>query len=249
MKKSIKRLACISATLALCLGAVGCQRPSEQLNPLPYKVKATLKETYLAQLNAQDEEFDSVEVLAYLGEYNGYSVAFTAWQSDTIMIACDIVDYTVDGVLLCMMGRNNDVLAYNAEENTLKGLKDAYAEGEITKQNLHEIQKRFSYRTIEKAYETYLEEKGMVGHVWRYIGKFSGHDVVKTSAGKPDEGVSAVCVDYYVDGVYICQLNDPSYDLTVYTKEGEIKSLEQAYEDGDVSKADLWLIKSAFIVF
>ncbi len=247
MKRMVKRIACLTLALGLCFGGVACQQTPVYSSPeeLPAETQATLEEAYLARLNKDGEDYDSVEVIRYLGDYNGNTVALAMWQSSKFIITMDIVEYTVDGITVAHMGRNSEIIAYNAETGTIKTLKETYADGDISKSDLKSIQTGFRYARLENVYEAYLQEQGLIGEIRAYIGNFSGHDVMKTSAGKPDEDVDCVCVDYYVDGMYICQLNDPSYDLTVYTKDGVIKALKTAYEDGDITKSDLYAIKAA----
>lgn len=54
-----------------------------------------------------------------------------------------------------------------------------------------------------------------------------------------DKTVVAVNIDLYVDDIFICKLPQGDYCVTVYTKDKKIKTLEEAYRDGDITKDNL----------
>ncbi len=132
MKKIIKRLACITAALALCFGVSSCQKRTELTDDL----KAEIETAYLAHLNEKEEVYDRVEILAYVGEYSGQTVAIARRNSTIVDWPTDIVEYTVDGVTLAELNRNDVFIAYNKETYVVKNLRKAYEDGDISKSDL-----------------------------------------------------------------------------------------------------------------
>lgn len=95
---------------------------------------------------------------------------------------------------------------------------------------------------IATAYLEYLQEKDKDYYETtfeKYAGTYSG-DIVAVLKWKAHyKTVVAVEVNLYVDDIFICKLPQGDYCVTVYTKDKKIKTLEEAYNDGDITKDNL----------
>ncbi len=166
MKRMIKRIACFTLALGLCFGGVACQQA-----PTDEPLKEQIEYAYLARLNESKNEYDSVEVLKFLGEYNGNTVAYTVWGSDTLSIDCDIIDCTVDGVMLCQMARNNDIVVYNAEQKTVKRIDEAYKDGDLSLAHLWQI--KFTFLVPDEPSEEDAEKEYPIVYIDKYaVGSY-----------------------------------------------------------------------------
>lgn len=77
-------------------------------------------------------------------------------------------------------------------------------------------------------------------------GEFSGNTVFMGRLTSSEWEVPAVAEEYYVDGIFVCGLPQPNYEVMVYTASAEISSLDDAYAEGLIAKADLRDIAAAF---
>lgn len=73
----------------------------------------------------------------------------------------------------------------------------------------------------------------------KYAGTYSDNIVAVLKWEAHDKTVVAVNIDLYVDDIFICKLPQGDYCVMVYTKDKKIKTLEEAYNDGDITKGDL----------
>ena len=95
---------------------------------------------------------------------------------------------------------------------------------------------------IATAYLEYLQAKDTDYYETtfeKYAGTYSGNIVVVLKWEAHDKTVVAVEVDLYVDDIFICKLPQGDYCVTVYTKDKKIKTLKEAYNDGDITKGNL----------
>ena len=100
-----------------------------------------------------------------------------------------------------------------------------------------------SMTATEKAYKTWLQDAGeSVRSVTTVeeVGIYSGSVVAVMQWEEKDEDEHASpTVDCYVNEIYICTLDSDRYDLIAYTPDKEIKELEDACNDGDITDSDL----------
>ena len=73
----------------------------------------------------------------------------------------------------------------------------------------------------------------------KYAGTYSDDIVAVLKWKAHDKTVVAVNIDLYVDDIFICKLPQGDYCVMVYTKDKKIKTLEEAYNDGDITKDNL----------
>ena len=95
---------------------------------------------------------------------------------------------------------------------------------------------------IATAYLEYLQAKDTDYYETtfeKYAGTYSGNIVAVLKWNAHDKTVVAVNIDLYVDDIFICKLPQGDYCVTVYTKDKNIKTLEEAYNDGDITKDNL----------
>lgn len=95
---------------------------------------------------------------------------------------------------------------------------------------------------IANAYLEYLQAKDTDYYETtfeKYAGTYSGNIVAVLKWEAHDKTVVAVNIDLYVDDIFICKLPQGDYCVTVYTKDKKIKTLEEAYNDGDITKDNL----------
>lgn len=95
---------------------------------------------------------------------------------------------------------------------------------------------------IANAYLEYLQAKDTDYYETtfeKYAGTYSGNIVAVLKWEAHDKTVVAVEVDLYVDDIFICKLPQGDYYVMVYTKDKNIKTLEEAYNDGDITKDNL----------
>ena len=100
-----------------------------------------------------------------------------------------------------------------------------------------------SMTAMEKAYKKWLKDAGeSVKSVTTVmdVGVYSDCDVAIMRFDYTDdmEGLPAE-EDCYVNDVYVCTLGSSQYNLIAYTPDEEIKELEDAYNDGDITGEDL----------
>lgn len=104
---------------------------------------------------------------------------------------------------------------------------------------------------IETAYLEYMQsvDEDVYGVSAKdYAGTYEDNTVVLATWVSSSAAVSAETVEFFVtDGaetvIYICDLPDSSYDVVVYTEAQEIKELQKAFDDGDITKANLYTIQ------
>ncbi len=71
------------------------------------------------------------------------------------------------------------------------------------------------------------------------VAEFDENLVVEIKVDRPDVNVFTVEVDVKVNGIYICSLPDPSYEL-IYYHNGEIyNDLQKAYDGGVLSNENV----------
>lgn len=95
---------------------------------------------------------------------------------------------------------------------------------------------------IATAYLEYLQAKDKDYYETtfeKYAGTYSDNIVAVLKWEAHDKTVVAVNIDLYVDDIFICKLPQGDYCVTVYTKDKKIKTLEEAYNDGDITKDNL----------
>ena len=95
---------------------------------------------------------------------------------------------------------------------------------------------------IATAYLEYLQAKDTDYYETtfeRYAGTYSGNIVAALKWKAHNKILVAVNIDLYVDDIFICKLPQGDYCVMVYTKEKKIKTLEEAYNDGDITKGNL----------
>lgn len=95
---------------------------------------------------------------------------------------------------------------------------------------------------IHDAYLNEISDEEVGVEIISHIATFGESIVVKTKL----TGVAVPCVivEVKANGIYICSLPDPSYDIIVY-RNGEIfKSLQLAYDGGALTYANLLTLKS-----
>ncbi len=101
---------------------------------------------------------------------------------------------------------------------------------------------------IATAYLEYLQAKdeGYYETTFeKYVGTYSGNIVAMMIWYSNRIGVVCVAVDLYVDDIFICKLPQGDWCVIVYTKDKKIKTLEEAYNDGDITKGNLKSIAKA----
>ena len=103
---------------------------------------------------------------------------------------------------------------------------------------------------LEKAYYEWITDKvSYVDSVATYkeAGEYSGWAVAVMNWYSDEVSVSEVEVDYYVNEIFVCELGNGSYDVIAYNPENDpqVKDLEEAYNDGDITDGDLEGIISA----
>lgn len=104
---------------------------------------------------------------------------------------------------------------------------------------------------IEAAYLEYMQdvdEDVYSVRVKDYAGTYGDNTVVLAYWVSSSAAVSAETVEFCVMDtedtlIYICDLPDSSYDVVVYTEAQEIKDLQKAFDDGDITKANLYTIQ------
>ncbi|HBK02429.1 MAG TPA: hypothetical protein DDY77_05320 [Clostridiales bacterium] len=79
----------------------------------------------------------------------------------------------------------------------------------------------------------------------KYAGTYSGDIVAVLKWNAHDKRVPCVEVELYIDDIFVCDLPQPDYCAMVYTKDKKIKTLEEAYKDGDITKGNLKSIARA----
>ena len=95
---------------------------------------------------------------------------------------------------------------------------------------------------IATAYLEYLQAKDTDYYETtfeKYVGTYSGNIVVVLKWKAHNRILVAVNIDLYVDDIFICKLPQGDYCVMVYTKDKNIKTLEEAYNDGDITKGNL----------
>ena len=95
---------------------------------------------------------------------------------------------------------------------------------------------------IVTAYLEYLQAKDKDYYETtfeKYAGTYSGNIVAVLKWKAHDKTVVAVNIDLYVDDIFICKLPQGDYCVMVYTKDKNIKTLKEAYNDGDITKDNL----------
>lgn len=95
---------------------------------------------------------------------------------------------------------------------------------------------------IANAYLEYLQAKDTDYYETtfeKYAGTYSDDIVAVLKWKAHDKTVVAVNIDLYVDDIFICKLPQGDYCVMVYTKDKKIKTLEEAYNDGDITKDNL----------
>lgn len=95
---------------------------------------------------------------------------------------------------------------------------------------------------IATAYLEYLQAKDTDYYETtfeKYAGTYSGNIVAVLKWNAHDKTVVAVNIDLYVDDIFICKLPQGDYCVMVYTKDKNIKTLKEAYNDGDITKDNL----------
>ena len=95
---------------------------------------------------------------------------------------------------------------------------------------------------IATAYLEYLQAKDTDYYETtfeKYAGTYSDNIVAVLKWEAHDKTVVAVNIDLYVDDIFICKLPQGDYCVMVYTKDKNIKTLEEAYNDGDITKDNL----------
>ena len=95
---------------------------------------------------------------------------------------------------------------------------------------------------IANAYLEYLQEKDKDYYETtfeKYAGTYSDNIVAVLKWNAHDRRVPCVEVELYVDDIFVCILPQPDYCVMVYTKDKNIKTLEEAYNDGDITKDNL----------
>ena len=95
---------------------------------------------------------------------------------------------------------------------------------------------------IANAYLEYLQEKDKDYYETtfeKYAGTYSGNIVAVLKWEAHNRILVAVNIDLYVDDIFICKLPQGDYCVMVYTKDKNIKTLEEAYNDGDITKGNL----------
>lgn len=95
---------------------------------------------------------------------------------------------------------------------------------------------------IATAYLEYLQAKDTDYYETtfeKYAGTYSGNIVAVLKWKAHDKTVVAVNIDLYVDDIFICKLPQGDYCVMVYTKDKNIKTLKEAYNDGDITKDNL----------
>ena len=95
---------------------------------------------------------------------------------------------------------------------------------------------------IATAYLEYLQAKDTDYYETtfeKYAGTYSDNIVAVLKWEAHDKTVVAVNIDLYVDDIFICKLPQGDYCVMVYTKDKNIKTLEEAYNDGDIMEDNL----------
>lgn len=72
-----------------------------------------------------------------------------------------------------------------------------------------------------------------------YLGTYNENIIVLLSFLRDGENVSCVVVPLHVNGIFITDLNDPSYNIVVCTPEGKCFNLQAAFDAGLISESDL----------
>ena len=90
------------------------------------------------------------------------------------------------------------------------------------------------------------DESNVEEVIVQVAGEFSGNTVFMGRLISNEWEVPAVVTKYYVDGILVCELPQPDYEVMVCTASVEISSLDDAYAEGLVTKADLRDIAAAF---
>lgn len=95
---------------------------------------------------------------------------------------------------------------------------------------------------IATAYLEYLQAKDTDYYETtfeKYAGTYSDNIVAVLKWKAHNKILVAVNIDLYVDDIFICKLPQGDYCIMVYTKDKNIKTLEEACNDGDITKGNL----------